>query len=678
MFLIFAHFGSFLPRSELMFGQSKKAMKKIYHLLSVALITLGFTSKAQQTVLLSEDFESGALPAGWTKPSLATDGGWLFGNYTALQGSGWWTIFPHTKFAATNDSWCQCNKTADYLITPVLNLSGFTKIYLSYESFYQGLYYPTDKATVEVTTNGGTSWTTVSTITTQYSHWVKRYVDLSAYAGNSNVKVAFKYNDGGTNLPGFGIDNVKIFSPSGVDAGVEKINNYAYQLNGNYSITGTIRNYGANPITSTQISWRVNGGTINTSNVSLSAAPNSTVNFTHPIQLNINSPILYNVEIWTSNPNGSPDLVAVNDTAKFTFRGLSSAVTKKVMLEDFTGSHCGYCVDGLLTIQNIEPVHPELIPVAIHAYTPPDPMQTAEGDTIAKQYISLYPTGLIDRKHLNGEAFSWVDRSGWSMESNVRKVQNPVVAVTNNVNYNAATRLLTVDVISTFVGAEAGDLRVNCYILEDSVTGPSPAYDQSNYYSSASAAVGGTAHPYYNLPAYITNFSHNHVMRKMLGGSWGLSGSLPSSITAGQTFTQQFNYTLPASWDENQVRVVGFVQRYDSNDPENREILNSERSNFITAIPTGIKNFQKDLSFLIFPNPANDEVYLKTDGLTGDVKVSITNELGQLVYTSILQNTQAEQTLKIDTKNYAEGFYFITLKTETTVSTKKLLIHTSR
>jgi hypothetical protein len=70
---------------------------------------------AGQNVLLSEDFELGILPLGWTQTSNASDGGWLLGNYTALQ-STYWSIAPHGNFIATNDDACDCDKSVDYLI----------------------------------------------------------------------------------------------------------------------------------------------------------------------------------------------------------------------------------------------------------------------------------------------------------------------------------------------------------------------------------------------------------------------------------------------------------------------------------------------------------------------------------------------------------------------------------
>ena len=44
-----------------------------------------------QTVLLTENFDAGVLPDGWSQQTLATDGGWLTGTSAQLE-SQWWAI----------------------------------------------------------------------------------------------------------------------------------------------------------------------------------------------------------------------------------------------------------------------------------------------------------------------------------------------------------------------------------------------------------------------------------------------------------------------------------------------------------------------------------------------------------------------------------------------------------
>ena len=147
-----------------------------------------------QTTIMSEDFESGALPTGWGQVTQATDGGWKFGINTALQSTGF-PITAHTKMACTNDDACNCTKSNDILYTSSLDLSSYSNVFLSYDNYYFNLAYQgvTEEAKILASTDGGVTWTDVKTVPANSSGgWETSYADLSAFAGNADVKVGFK------------------------------------------------------------------------------------------------------------------------------------------------------------------------------------------------------------------------------------------------------------------------------------------------------------------------------------------------------------------------------------------------------------------------------------------------------------------------------------------------------
>ena len=65
----------------------------------------------------------------------------------------------------------------------------------------------------------------------------------------------------------------------------------------------------------------------------------------------------------------------------------------------------------------------------------------------------------------------------------------------------------------------------------------------------------------------IEDYEHNHVLRKVVNGTWG------SSIELGNTSTSfTFNYTLEDFWVKSNCNVVAFV--YDNS---NKEVLQAEK-----------------------------------------------------------------------------------------------------
>ena len=158
----------------------------------------------------SENFQGTtgtALPSGWTQTTLSTDGGWLSGDNSSLS-SSFWTIPAHTKFVATNDDACDCNKSADRLISPAFNLSSLTNGKLSFS-----YYHTTDfggQASFQVSTNGGTTWTTVGTVLAPGNTWQDYEIFLTPYASQTNIKFAVLYNDLTEWATGIAFDDFKI------------------------------------------------------------------------------------------------------------------------------------------------------------------------------------------------------------------------------------------------------------------------------------------------------------------------------------------------------------------------------------------------------------------------------------------------------------------------------------
>ncbi len=143
-------------------------------------------------VLFSEDFEGAFPPAGWNVvenigscqwESSATTG---YTNQTG--GSG--------LFADANSDWCGTGMNTE-LWTPSLDLSAASAPVLSFHSDFND-YGGADDGYVDISTNGGATWTNLLHYdgVDVRGPWLEE-IDLSAYAGQSNVLIRFHYVAGG-------------------------------------------------------------------------------------------------------------------------------------------------------------------------------------------------------------------------------------------------------------------------------------------------------------------------------------------------------------------------------------------------------------------------------------------------------------------------------------------------
>jgi polyhydroxybutyrate depolymerase len=270
-----------------------------------------------QNTLLSEDFENGTLPPGWTQQTNATDGGWLLGTNTQLQ-SQYWDITDHGNIIATNDDECDCDKSEDYLIMPPLNLATVSGAILQFENYFDGgsLFGGTEVATIEYSLDGGSNWTVLEIIVgTDDDLWDSQSVNLSSLIGNSNVLVAFRYNDDSEWLFGWGIDDVWVYEPTGFDAELTSINlPTTGEAPSNLTIGGIVTNVGATAIQSFDVNWTTGNG-VNTTNISgQNLNSGDSYQFSHPNQLQISNSGSFDVQVYISNINSSADDNANNDT----------------------------------------------------------------------------------------------------------------------------------------------------------------------------------------------------------------------------------------------------------------------------------------------------------------------------------------------------------------------------
>ncbi|MDM8549354.1 VWA domain-containing protein [Desulfobacterales bacterium HSG2] len=142
---------------------------------------------------LSENFDSKTRPAGWTaKENISGMGTWHFDDPQNFKGQ----IGTESNFVAAYPA---SDKEMDAeLRTPVLNLSDFSEVSLTFKTFLQHKYSSGGITDADVSTDGGHTWTNVWRRTATSIRKVpfeQQTVDISEQAGGeSNVMIRFRAN----------------------------------------------------------------------------------------------------------------------------------------------------------------------------------------------------------------------------------------------------------------------------------------------------------------------------------------------------------------------------------------------------------------------------------------------------------------------------------------------------
>ena len=190
-----------------------------------------WNSPIEPPTFLSEDFEVGTMPPGWTTTSDG-DSEWFV---TQNGSSSFFTIPPHTWYACTNDDGAGSGNIGccDYLITPVLDLREHSDYVLRFESYYTGAY--SQSAYIEYS-NDGENFIELYELPAN-SGWTEVIVDLSDICGTNGEAytwIAFHADDNGAWASGWAVDDISIASASANAGGTDELMGYQVFLDGAY------------------------------------------------------------------------------------------------------------------------------------------------------------------------------------------------------------------------------------------------------------------------------------------------------------------------------------------------------------------------------------------------------------------------------------------------------------
>ena len=601
-----------------------------------------------QSVIYSENFDNG-IPSTWTQTTNATDGGFLGGNSTSLSSQYFSFTNPGSNFVATNDDGCNCDKSNEYLITDVIDLSGYSVMHATFKSFYYGATYQgaTEVAEFLYSTNGGATWTSIGTLDPA-GDWETQWIDVTAACGNANVQFAFNYQDGGGWLYGLGIDDFAVFAPYNFDVAMESLNmpTTLGLNNAPFTFEGTLRNYGGATITSATINYSVNGGTPVTESLSgLSIAPYDTYTWTHTTAWNPSTTGTYSVDFYALPINGTFDQNTSNDNLNVSIEVLTATADRVVLAEEFTSSTCGPCA-------SFNPGYKQLLDA--------NSANTETGRVTSVKYQMNWPSPGND--------------PAYNQEAADRRVAYGISGVPDVV----------------YSGSNIPTSQANIDIVKDvpSLANLSAEWSATGNYIQCDATVNALADLGSNVVLHMAmiekQINHSiqtngetvfyHVFRKFMDGS---NGHSMSNMTAGNTYTHYANSTIsvnaaPAqgSFDfwigTSNMDVIVWLQNTTTG-----EVLQSAYGKYTTS---GINEMDDVARFIaVYPNPSNEVAGIELDLIDrSDVTLNLVNSLGQTVYTSAKSLDAGIQKIEVSTASLSAGLYFINVNVDGISKTLRL------
>ncbi len=441
------------------------------------------------------------------------------------------------------------------------------------------------------------------------------------------------------------------------DAAATATSSTGYNVTGsNIPVSLTVKNLGSAVINSYTIKYQEGANpAVSQSVTGLNLASFASNSTTFTTQYNVASLGAHPLKVWVELPS---DANHANDTLGATFTGVAFMPARSVVMEEPTGTWCGWCVRGIVYMDSIYKAHPnDVVPISVHNA---DPMTVTTYDAGVGTLISGYPSLLVDRKEVADPSDAFTMYSKYIGDFGYA-----------TVNINSATVAgSTMSVNSSIIPAAnlTGDYRLALVITEDRVNNASGGtWDQHNYYavggSGNSTPMANSEYNFNTLPGTIPSATmyYDFVARDIVGGFDGAAGSLPSTMNAGTTYSHPFTWTIPAGDNVFKMRVA--VLLIDKNGSKSK-ILNAKMT---PVFPAGVSTIAKNntIEILAYPNPVKDNLYIDlTLEESSNASCIVTDMMGHVVMNKSLGLLHSGiQTTELNTSNFTVGLYNITIVT---------------
>ena len=684
-------------------------MKKTL-LLTISLLFSIAAFAQSRGIILNETFDSASLPEGWTTSEGAEEN-WIIsqtnnagGSANELQLSWWPVIYGSSR-----------------VMTAPVNLSGINEVVVSFSHYLDNQI---NEYTLSIATStDGNDWNTA---------WSQTYGETGLYEveqlistpdmGNENVYFSIFYEGSSFTMNGWYFDNFQISTQDNLDIELLSVDMTEMLNYGFHDVRFTVQNTGSTTIESVEATFKdfFNNGNIvtETFEVNIESLEKQELTFTEKAYL---APGTYVMPIEIVSVNGTDDS---NDGNNFIEKEINvgMGLTQKIpMIESFSSSTCGYCVEANIMMNEVLEANPGRYTYTKYPVNFPgtgDPYYFNEVAGRAGYYqVSAAPEFYLDgslqeynivTQEALDESYntpSFVNiRGTFNVDDNTInitadfmsyiKMENVRAFVSVNektttenassngetefhhimmkmldsptgnvVNINAGEyqRLeFTHDMSSTNV-EEMNDLEVALWLQN---------YETGEIYNSHFAYENSEhAYPVQNLrSAIVGDCITLHIdwdapeEGNPVGYNIYVNGELIEENFTGNSYS---DVTIAGDlYDDKHVHIAEVVAVYENGMTSVAAIaiIDNDWTNVAET---------EDVNVMIYPNPAKDVVRLSTDN-GQQTTVRIYNVMGVLVGTRLATSETDE--IEINVSDYNPGVYFFNIQSEEFNVTKKIIV----
>lgn len=260
---------------------------------------------------------------------------------------------------------------------------------------------------------------------------------------------------------------------------------------------------------------------------------------------------------------------AVKDAAyEVSIPAFDEGFTANIVLEDATGTWCGWCPRGLEILEFMKEEYPDrAIGIGVHSS---DPMAIESYQPFLAAYISGFPTILANRTYVLSVPSSYSEICNYLKDFVSTKFNAPSYAKVELAGETSADRTKAEMVAKTTFAINSDVKHYLSFVIVEDQVGP---YEQSNYYSMYGTAMNGweqkgdkVAMLFDDVARYYDKFP-------------GIEGSLPTSVKAGDVCEYKISLPLNKVVEGNNYRVIAMLTNSENGRIINACQLNMDKDN---------------------------------------------------------------------------------------------------
>ena len=274
-----------------------------------------------------------------------------------------------------------------------------------------------------------------------------------------------------------------------------------------------------------------------------------------------------------------------NKTATGTIVTILEKPVVTPLIEEFTGTWCGWCPVGFDGMERTHEEFGEKVSlIAIHSG---DVMEASEFQNLIKR-VGGYPSAFMDR----GEEDIYPTAGELKKQIN-NDITNKIASGTIQVSAswaNSAKSAIKIDTKTSFVYSDDNaNYGIGFVLTQDGMKGSGSSWAQANNLSGNSDY---SSIPFwYNAPSRVTGVEFNHVGVAAWGLEDGIKGSVNPVFQAGEELQYSYNASITGKkliQDKSKLNVIALLI-----DRSTGAIVNTAQTTIDDYNPTGIEEVQE-------------------------------------------------------------------------------------